>query len=162
MARPQRVVNDPKGAYLETLQSLEHLHRRFLDVIKAELDRLGVADVNNVQALLLRYIGRSTMSVRELTARGYYQGSNVSYSVKKLTEAGYMEQERSPHDRRSIRVRLSPRGLALVRGVDAMIERQVAALGRGGVDSTRLAEVNAALAALERFWSESLVGRPRE
>ena len=152
------MVDDPKGAYLETLQSLERLHRRFLDVVKAELGRLGVADVNNVQALLLYHIGRSTMSVRELTTRGYYQGSNVSYSVKKLTEAGYMEQERSAHDRRSVRVRLSARGLALVAALDAMIGRQVDALGAGGVDEARLAEVNAALAALERFWSGEVRG----
>lgn len=42
-----------KELYLESLLLIERLHRRFLDVIKVELERLGVKDVNNVQSLIL-------------------------------------------------------------------------------------------------------------
>jgi hypothetical protein len=42
-----------KDQYLVSIRPIERLHRRFLDVIKAKLDRLGVEDINNVQTLIL-------------------------------------------------------------------------------------------------------------
>ncbi|MEY2960709.1 MAG: hypothetical protein RLZ60_539, partial [Pseudomonadota bacterium] len=39
--------------YLESLSLVERLHRLLLDVIKDEFERLGVLELNPVQALLL-------------------------------------------------------------------------------------------------------------
>ena len=102
--------------YLISIRLIERLHRRFLDVIKAELDRLGIEDINNVQTLILFNINEEQLTVGELTVRGYYLGSNVSYNVKKLVENDYLIQERSAHDRRMTRVRLSQKGLDLTHG----------------------------------------------
>jgi DNA-binding MarR family transcriptional regulator len=96
-----------KEQYLVTTRLIERLHRRFLDVIKAELDRLSILDINNVQTLILFNISEDQLTVGELTRRGYYLGSNVSYNVKKLVENGYLIQKRSEHDRRETRVSLS-------------------------------------------------------
>ena len=46
-----------KQTYLNLILLIERLHRRFLDVIKAELDRLKIEDINNVQTLILYNIG---------------------------------------------------------------------------------------------------------
>ncbi len=100
-------------AYMDVIALVERLHRQFLEVIKLELDTNGVHDINNVQAMILYNIGDLEMTVGELTLRGCYLGSNVSYNVKKMLENGYIAQERSPHDRRSVRVRLTEKGLAL-------------------------------------------------
>src|SRR3954469_5485654 len=51
--------------------------------------------------------------VGELTQRGCYLGSNVSYNLKKMVENSYVEQARSPHDRRSVHVRLTAKGRGL-------------------------------------------------
>jgi DNA-binding MarR family transcriptional regulator len=75
--------------YLEVISLIERLHRQFLEVVKLELDSLRAHDLNNVQALLLFNIGDADISIGELTSRGYYLGSNVSYNVKKLAESGY-------------------------------------------------------------------------
>ncbi|MBV8651283.1 MAG: winged helix DNA-binding protein, partial [Alphaproteobacteria bacterium] len=96
-----------KAAYLETIGLIERLHRHFLEIVKLELDGLGIHDINNIQGLILYNIGDAEMTVGELTLRGCYLGSNVSYNVKKMVENGYLVQERSEHDRRSIHVRLS-------------------------------------------------------
>ena len=56
---------------------------------------------------MLFNIGDAEMTVGELTLRGCYLGSNVSYNVKKMVENGYLAHERSVHDRRSIHVRLT-------------------------------------------------------
>ncbi|MBM3504841.1 MAG: winged helix DNA-binding protein [Alphaproteobacteria bacterium] len=120
-----------KRLYLQSLQLIERLHRRFLDVVKVELDRLRIPDINNIQALILYNIGNDTMTVGELTTRGYYLGSNVSYNVKKMSENGYLVQERSPHDRRSVQIRLTEKGLELYQKIDALHEAQCATLARG-------------------------------
>src|SRR5882757_4621353 len=102
-----------KQVYLETILLIERLHRRFLDVVKSELDRLKIEDINNVQTLILYNINNEQLTIGELTNRGYYLGSNVSYNVKKLVENGFLIQEKSPHDKRSTRVKLSEKGLDL-------------------------------------------------
>ena len=43
--------------YLEVISLIERLHRQFLEVVKLELDRLRVHDLNNVQALMLYNMG---------------------------------------------------------------------------------------------------------
>jgi DNA-binding MarR family transcriptional regulator len=142
-----------KDQYLVTIRLIERLHRRFLDVIKTELDRLGIEDINNVQTLILSNINEDQLTVGELTIRGYYLGSNVSYNVKKLVENGYLIQERSSHDRRMTRVRLSDKGLELTAKIDQLYERNAEALAEGIVSQEQLTELNNVLNGLERYWS---------
>ena len=84
-----------KSLYLETLQLVERLHRRLLDVVKDEFERAGRTDINAVQALLLFNIGDSTLTAGELRSRGFYLGSNVSYNLKKLVELGFINHQKS-------------------------------------------------------------------
>lgn len=142
-----------KQSYLETIRLIERLHRRFLDVIKTELDRLGIEDINNVQSLILSNISSEQLTVGELTARGYYLGSNVSYNVKKLVENGYLNQERSPHDRRMTRVRVSAKGLELCNRIDELYQTNAAELEREVIAQEQLVSTNQVLSALERYWS---------
>ena len=84
------------SGYAETIALIERLHRRFLDVLRVELERLGIDQINNVQSLLLANIGDEEVSVGELMTRGYYLGSNVTYNLKRLVEAGLVEQQELP------------------------------------------------------------------
>ncbi len=142
--------------YADTISLIERLHRRFLDVLRVELDRLGVTDINNAQALLLANIGRQEVSVGELMSRGYYLGSNVTYNLKSLVEAGYVAQERSQRDRRVVRVRLTKRGLELSERLALVLEQHAQALA---CDSSPvdLPARNEALRALEGFWSAKAI-----
>jgi len=142
--------------YLDTINLIERLHRQFLEVVKTELDRQNMADINNVQALILFNIGADELTVGELTNRGYYLGSNVSYNVRKMVENGYLIQERSAHDRRSIRVRLSEKGLNLRKFISEMFDRQAAALGNVDVEANDLRVAADAYRGLERFWIDLL------
>lgn len=143
-----------KQTYLETILLIERLHRRFLDVVKSELDRLKVEDINNVQTLILYNIGQDQLTVGELTNRGYYLGTNVSYNVKHLVANGYLLQEKAPHDKRSTRVKLSEKGAALVAQMEKLIERNVADLDKKSPGLTFLTEANKAMHQLERFWTD--------
>jgi len=145
-----------KDAYLQIIALIERLHREFLEVVKAELDRRAIRDLNNVQAMILFNIGEEELSVGELTIRGCYLGSNVSYNLKKLTENGYIEQTRSPHDRRSVTVRLSEKGRGLAAILAELYGRQISAISDRVLTQAELAHANEVLMRLERFWAGSL------
>jgi len=144
-------VNTP---YYEAIQLIERLHRHFLDVLKVELDKKGIQDINNVQSMILYNVGEDEMTVGELTIRGYYLGSNVSYNVKKMVENGYLIQERSVHDKRSLRVRLSDKGIELRRMISAMFDRHQEQIKGTEIKDERLIDMSNTLKMLERFWAQ--------
>lgn len=139
--------------YYETIQLIERLHRHFLDVLKLELDRKNIQDINNVQSMILYNIGNDELTVGELTIRGYYLGSNVSYNVKKMVENGYLEQARSVHDKRSIRVKLSEKGSKLKDMITEMFDRHEDKLAGTPLTQDKLKDLNGALQDIERFWT---------
>src|SRR5205809_4202082 len=126
------------NAYLEVISLIERLHRNFLEVVKLELEGLGIHDINNVQGMMLFNIGHAEMTVGELTLRGCYLGSNVSYNVKKMVENGYLEQQRSLHDRRSIHVRLTAKGSKLRDNLTEMHRRHVEMLPQAALSAEDL------------------------
>lgn len=146
-----------KAAYLEALTYVERLHRRLLDVIKDELDRIHVSEINSVQALLLFNIGDAEMTAGELRTRGHYLGSNVSYNLKKLVEADYIHHQRSRSDRRSVRVKLTDKGRAICAAIDDVYKKHCAMIvDVGDITPEELRQVNATLFKLERFWTDQI------
>lgn len=143
--------------YVETLKLIERLHRQLLDVIKAELEASGRADINSVQALLLFNIGDSEMTAGELRTRGHYVGSNVSYNLKKLVEGGYIHHVRSEQDRRSVRVSLTDKGFEVERLVADLFERHVKELNeRTGLTVEAFDGLAKTCYSLERFWTDQI------
>ena len=146
-----------KPRYLEALNLIERLHRRLLDVIKDEFERNGQPEVNSVQALLLFNIGDSELTAGELRTRGHYLGSNVSYNLKKLVDAGYIHHERSELDRRSVRVRLTERGREVSDRVDQLYHRHLNSIEEiGGISTDDFDQLNQSLTRLERFWTDQI------
>lgn len=145
------------SGYLETLALVERLHRLLLDVIKDEFERVGVLEINAVQALLLFNIGDNEVTAGELKSRGYYQGSNVSYNLKKLVEMGYMHHQRCEIDRRSVRVRLTQRGREVRDLVGSLFARHAEGLiGKGVIDQAGVEEITGALKRVERYWTDQI------
>lgn len=143
--------------YLETLALVERLHRLLLDVIKDEFERLGQLDINAVQALLIFNIGENEVTAGELRSRGYYQGSNVSYNLKKLVEMGYMHHERSDIDRRSVRVRLTDTGRAVRAQVADLFRRHAEGMeARNLIGLEGLGDMNGLLKRMERYWADQI------
>jgi len=159
VARTRAPVSEEslKGEYLRALRLVERLHRLLLDVIKDEFDRLGGAELNSVQALLLYNIGESELTAGELKTRGYYLGSNVSYNLKKLVDMGHIHYKRSDKDRRSVRVSLTDKGLEARGVIQKLYQRQLGSLeqvGQIGVEDFK--GLNKALVRLERFWTDQI------
>lgn len=143
--------------YLESLGLVERLHRLLLDVIKDEFERLAIFEINPVQALLLFNVGENEVTAGELKSRGYYQGSNVSYNLKKLVDMGYMHHQRSEIDRRSVRVRLTEKGRKIRALLTELFTRHAEGLvGRGLIDPAGMEDINVSLRRMERFWTEQI------
>jgi DNA-binding MarR family transcriptional regulator len=144
-------------AYIETLHLVERVHRCLLDLIKDEFDRRNLPDLTSTQGLLLYNIGDQELSASELRSRGYYLGSNVSYNVKKLVQAGYLHHARSSLDRRAVRISLTARGRAIHAVVQALYERHARSIGPvGGLRAEDFERTNEALGRLERFWRDQI------
>ncbi len=145
------------SCYLDNLALVERLHRLLLDVIKDEFERLNILEINSVQALLLFNIGENEVTAGELKSRGYYQGSNVSYNLKKLVELGYMHHQRSELDRRSVRVRLTEKGRKTRGMVAELFARHAEGMEKRNLITTSgLDEINTSLRRMERYWTEQI------
>lgn len=153
------IVEDEEmeGVYLKLLTLIERLHRQLLDVIKDELERVGQTNINAVQALLLYNIGDSELTAGELRSRGHYLGSNVSYNLKKLVDAGYISHQRSNADRRSVRVALTPAGVDIRDRLTGLFDRHLGSVEKVGDVSVNMVETtNLTLDRLERFWADQI------
>ncbi|MDO5648951.1 MarR family winged helix-turn-helix transcriptional regulator [Paracoccus sp. (in: a-proteobacteria)] len=151
------MVADMTDAYLETIQLLERMHRLMLDLVKDEFERLGRHDLTPVQVMIIYNLGKSQVTAGELRSRGMYQGSNVSYNLKKLVTMGYVHHERSDMDRRAVRVSLTAEGQQVRDIVQGMFTRHAEGLALSGVlDDPGLDQVNLQTRRIERFWAEQI------
>ncbi|MDA0787805.1 MAG: winged helix DNA-binding protein [Proteobacteria bacterium] len=150
---PDASGNNTAASYGDITRLIERLHRRYLDVIRYELSQLRIDDINAVQALLLMNVQASEVSIRELVDRGYYIGSNVTYNVRHLVETGYLDQERSERDRRSVRIRATEKGKTLCASLVEMETRHAAALN---AEDENVDSAWSLLRGLERVWSDDI------
>lgn len=148
---------DPAGVtHIEIVRAIERLHRRSLDLVRADLIQAGVDDLSPSQVMMLFTIGPGELSVRDLIERGYYLGSNASYSLKRLVEAEYIVRTASERDRRSARIRLSEKGRRLcdmIRQIDKSYHLLVA---RNEEEIRDLEITLGTLKRLEQAWSNAL------
>lgn len=132
----------------------ERLYRLFLDIIRLELDSLSIIDINSIQALTLINIGKNTITIGELTAKGYYTGSNASYNIRKMTTSGYIIQQQSPHDKRSCYIKLSQKGLNLYKNLTEKLVKYTKAFQLGEHNNIETCIAN--LKKVNATWNEIL------
>lgn len=152
---------DPQGSLLDSyrncLSFIERLHRMLLDVIKDEFERLKVHDVTGPQALLMYNVADKEVTIGELKARGYYLGSNASYTLKKLVDGGYVVNERCSTDRRVTRIKLTEKGVEVVNIITDLWNRHVESFSDDGpLSASDLQSMERSMRTLERFWAERI------
>ncbi len=157
---PPEGYEEVQKHYLESLSLVERLNRRLLEVVKNEFDRTGSSKINAIQALLLFNIGGEELSAGELRSRGYYQGSNVSYNLKKLVDLGYIHHRPSKDDRRSVRIKLTEKGQEIHDVVEGLYNRHVLSIEKvGGLSPEEFQTMNESMQRLERFWTDQILYR---
>ena len=147
-----------KQAALDLPRQIERMHRRYLDVVRLQLDRNGFRDISPVQAVMLGTIGGvqgdKAISVRDLIERGYYLGSNASYNLKNLVDGGYVIRQVLERDRRSALLSLSEKGRR-VQDLLSSLNEAVSAefLAHDGAEIMTTYEL---LRRIERRWGEAI------
>jgi len=157
VSRTEGPQAEPTGiTHIEIVRVIERLHRRSLDLVRADLIEAGIDDLSPSQVMMLFTIGSNELSVRDLIERGYYLGSNASYSLKRLVEAEYVIRTASERDRRSARIRLSEKGRALcdlIRRNDKAYQQLVA---RNEAEMRDLETTFKTLKRIEQTWSNAV------
>lgn len=147
--------------YLDIPRTLERLHRQYLDILQAQLQRCGVEDLLPVQAFMLLDVDDDGISLQQFIYRGRYQRSNAFNHVKKLIDHGYLVQARSSHDRRAMRLSLTAKARELCRELREHLCALDAKVWGSEEDLASAHDALRVLSRLERSWGEFLTYGPR-
>jgi DNA-binding MarR family transcriptional regulator len=142
--------------YCELTGMLDRLHRRYLDVVRLELEEIGARDVNPGQALLLTMLTDGDVPLRDIMQRGGYTASTATYMIKKLVEYGYLEQARATHDRRTMRLRLTRSGRRVADHLMLLNSRHAGYVGSDDGLDAEIAGATTTLRRLDRAWTDFL------
>lgn len=152
----ERLAVTTSRRYCELTSMLDRLHRRYLDVIRLELEEIGVRDVNPSQALMLTMMNEDDVPLRDIMQRGGYTASTATYMIKKLVEHGYLEQARATHDRRTMRLRLTRSGKRVSEHLMLLNSRHADHVGSEEGLSAEIADTTSTLRRIDRVWTEFL------
>jgi DNA-binding MarR family transcriptional regulator len=142
---------------VELLRVLERAHRQMMETVSAELERADVMDVNAVQALLLYHMGDAPLTAAEIKTSGRYLGSNVTYNLRKLIEAGRLSETRGPGGKGAPRFAPTASGAQVREIVGGLFERQASSLKPlCSMDDGDVRQATAALSKLERYWTDQV------
>jgi DNA-binding MarR family transcriptional regulator len=152
------VVTENDGGHVthfELARTIERVNRRFTDLLRIEMGKLGVGDIGPAQVMVLFTIGNGDLSVRDLLDKGHYLGSNVSYYLKQLVDLGYIDRVASQRDRRSARISLSQKGHDLCQALRAADDNYHRLLVRDEGESRELDNAYRLLQKLELVWTNA-------
>lgn len=138
--------------FTQMLQSVEMLHRRFLDVISVELGRRDKA-LSSIQALILCHTSERPISVGQLQALGQYEGTNLIYNISKLAEGGYVKLSRPQWDKRSSLIELTEEGRQVSHIILCALDIHADSLAGIGISSQELLLLTRALKDINHLWS---------
>lgn len=99
-----------KETFFRSISAVERLHQKLHEILALVLNETDFSDVSPVQALLIYNISDNRITVGELKSKGFYLGTNVTYNLKQLVAAGYINQVITPADKRSMLVSLTRKG----------------------------------------------------
>ena len=133
----------------------ERNYKLFLEVIRREIDKEGCYNaISAVQAFMLMNMGDNVVTIGEIISRGYYIGTNATYNIKKLINAGYLTSTPSSYDKRAIYLRLTSKGQELIQKLDKNLTQYMKdfeAKTKGKFNFTKGIEF---LKDMETFWNE--------
>ena len=89
-----------------------------------QMEVLRGEGLTSAQWSVLRELPGTALGMSELARRAGCQTPNLTPLVDRLARAGWLRRSRPSRDRRSVRVRLTPKGETLLRRVQAALQAQ--------------------------------------
>ena len=137
----------------------ERNYKLFLEVIRREIDKEGYNAISAVQAFMLMNMGDNVVTIGEIISRGYYIGTNATYNIKKLINAGYLASIPSSYDKRAIYLRLTSKGQELIQKLDKNLTQYMKDFESKSKGKFNLTKGIEFLKDIETFWNEVLLLR---
>ena len=133
--------------YLEVMSQVQGLHWKFLQLIKLELERLSVTDINAVQCVRLFNMHDVETTITAMNLRG----CNVAYNISKMVGAGYLTREYQARDRRCAVIKLTDKARSLRAQLSHIHQRHAQSLTQTLITDSDLEAALITLRNLERF-----------
>lgn len=129
---------------LETYRALLRTVRRLRRFVNAAVKEHGLT---GAQFALLTSIPPEGIPLTQLASRSWADPGNVSGTVDRLEEAGWVERRRSPEDRRVVLICLSERGAKLL---ETLVPQHRAAVAEAfrGLNGEEMAQLRRLLGAI--------------
>lgn len=127
-----------KAYWTDVAVAYQRAIRSFDEFVKPILKHFGHPNLGLTNILFLINIGDGTRRVADLVRQQRYAGSNASYALAALVDAGLIERSSDPQDRRVRVVCLTDMGRELLVAIQRVSE------GEG-------AQIDAALATISTF-----------
>src|SRR3954451_13282749 len=129
------------------MSQVQGLHWKFLQLIKLELERLSVTDINAVQCVRLFNMHDVETTITAMNLRG----CNVAYNISKMVAAGYLTREYQARDRRCALIKLTDKARSLRAQLSRIHQRHARSLGQTLITDSDLEATLITLRHLERF-----------
>ena len=143
--------------FVEVALGILRVHGRLTRVIEAGLRR-DSARLTAEQALVIWHIGEKVSRPKDLVARGEYMGTNVSYTLTKLENAGLLARATDKSDRRETVLRLTTAGEKIHAAIGELFRQHGSDLKLlAQMDDAKTQRTMASLRELELFWNERLL-----
>lgn len=113
------------GNLADIAVAMDRSLRVFSEFVRPILVAHNADKLSTQNLIFLISVGEGDARVNDIVKRGRYVGSNASYVLKFLQEAGFIDRRQDTDDRRNAIVSWTPRGQALVEALKT-------ACGEGG------------------------------
>jgi DNA-binding MarR family transcriptional regulator len=150
-----------KATLIKANDMFLRIHTVFMEIIRLELERLGVYDLTSTQYMILDHLGHDRIPVGDLSLRISYFGTNISYNVRKMVESGYIIQEKAQHDHRTHYVFISPQSKGLIEKMNKSLEDHGDMLNKYGITKNDIGEILSSIGKIDDFWTYTLSHRYR-
>lgn len=151
-----------KTSIIKANDMFSRMHTIFMEIIRLELERLGVYNLTSTQYMILQHLGTDRIPVGDLSLRISYFGTNISYNVRKMVESGHLIQEKAEHDHRTHYVFISPQSKELIGKMDQALEEHGEMLIKYGIDKAHICGILSAIEKIDDFWTYTLSHRYRK
>jgi DNA-binding MarR family transcriptional regulator len=128
------------------VRSVERANQRVRRYLAANLDRLGVTEIE--AHLLARLLAKGPLSVADLQRAFGMRPSTLTNALDRLQRREFLVRESDPADRRTFTLRLTDEGSDAAREVIALVELLEARIAKQ-VTETQIDAFLAVIAALE-------------
>ncbi|QEK39060.1 winged helix DNA-binding protein [Candidatus Nesciobacter abundans] len=104
----------------EIIENIIKLKKSTFNMMKNNNKIINCNELSGMQSIILLFIHRNNISLLELVNDCML--TNVPYNIKQMKNSGYITQKKTEHDKRSYEIKLSKKGLEIVKKLEERLK----------------------------------------